>query len=166
MGTQTHRENAPDVVGAAVLTVSTSRTLKDDETGALIKKALEDQGHPVRNHQVVADHAPAISEALLSMIQDAGVRAVIVNGGTGITSGDVTIEAVRPLFEKELTAFSGLFAQLSYQQVGTACLLSRATAGVIRGCLVFLIPGSPRACDLALAELILPELTHMAGHVS
>lgn len=123
-----------------------------------------EKGHQVVAHQVVTDQSDAIRQTLTDMIADPSPHAVIVTGGTGITPEDVTIEAVKPLFAKEMTAFGVLFAQLSYQEIRSAAILSRACAGVIGKTVVFCIPGSVNACKLACDQLILPELGHLIRH--
>ena len=149
----------------AVLSVSSTRDLQTDTAGQWIAKRAGKEGHQVVGHQVVDDDRDAIREALLHLLADAAPQAVIVTGGTGITPKDVTIEAVRPLFTKEMTAFGPIFAQLSFEEIDSAAILSRATAGVIGDCIVFCIPGSLKACQLACKALIYPELGHACGHV-
>jgi len=165
MGHHEHRAAAPQSLNVAILSVSTTRTLETDTAGQWIAKRAEREGHQVVAHQVVTDDRDAIREVLLHMIADASPRAVIVTGGTGITPKDVTIEAVRPLFNKELTAFGPIFAQLSFEEIDSAAILSRATAGVIGGCVVFCLPGSLKACQLACKALIFPEIGHVCSHV-
>jgi len=165
MGHHEHRAAAPESVSAAVLSVSTTRTLETDTAGQWIAKRAEREGHRVVAHQMVTDDRDAIREALLHIIADAAPQAVIVTGGTGITPKDVTIEAIRPLFNKELTAFGPIFAQLSFEEIDSAAILSRATAGVIGGCVVFCLPGSLKACQLACKTLIFPEIGHACGHI-
>ena len=163
MGTTEHRKTAAKRVTAAVVTVSTSRTIIDDESGLWIVKALEKEGHKVLLHRVVTDDEAAISRVLAEALAlDPGV--VLMNGGTGITPTDVTIEAVSPLFDKHLPAFSALFAQLSFDQIDAAAVLSRATAGLIGKSLVFCMPGSKKAVKLAMEGLILPEIAHFVSH--
>lgn len=166
MGHKEHRKDAPRHIDVAVLTVSTTRTLETDESGAWMAARAALQGHRVVAHQVVTDDADAIRQTLLRIIADPAPRAVVVTGGTGITARDVTIEAVRPLYLKELSAFGTLFTQLSYAQIGSAALLSRASAGIVGKSLVFCIPGSLNACKLACKQLIFPELGHMVRHIS
>lgn len=115
-------------------------------------------------HQVLPDDADAIIAALGHIIERIGPHAVIMTGGTGISPKDVTIEAVQPLFDKELTAFGPVFAQLSFEQIDSAAILSRTTAGVITGTVIFCIPGSLNACKLACSNLIFPELGHLIKH--
>lgn len=163
MGTTEHRKAAAKWVTAAVITVSTSRTIVNDESGLWIAKALEKEGHKVLAHRVVTDDQSAITQVLSEVLAlDPGV--VLINGGTGITPTDVTIEAVSPLFDKHLPAFSALFAQLSFDQIDAAAVLSRAAAGLVGRSLVFCMPGSKKAVKLAMEGLILPEIAHFVSH--
>jgi molybdenum cofactor biosynthesis protein B len=114
---------------------------------------------------VVTDEITAIREAVLKAIRENDLQALLITGGTGITRKDVTIEAVKPLFAKEMTAFGAIFAQLSYEEIDAAAMLSRASAGVIGETVVFCMPGSKKACQLACKALIFPELGHVVAHV-
>ena len=116
-------------------------------------------------HQVIPNHAAAITEAIAHIIDRIAPHAVIMAGGTGISSKDVTIEAVQSLFDKELTAFGPVFAQLNFEHIDSAAILSRATAGFISGTAVFCIPGTLHACKLACSNLIFPELRNLIKHV-
>jgi molybdenum cofactor biosynthesis protein B len=165
MSTASHKKNTPENIRVAVLSVSTTRSLDQDESGAWIKKQAKKEGHEVVIHQVVTDDIAAIRELILHVTEKIGPDAVIMTGGTGISPKDVTIEAVTPLFEKELTAFGPLFAQLSFEEIDSAAILSRATAGVIGKTLVFCMPGSIKACKLACNALIFPELGHLLKHI-
>jgi molybdenum cofactor biosynthesis protein B len=164
MGHHSHRSKAPTTVRIAIISVSTTRTLETDESGRWIAQFAGRQGHHVVSHQVVPDEADAIRQHTCQLLADPAPEALIVTGGTGITRQDVTIEALKPLFAKELTAFAALFAQLSFEQIDSAAVLSRATAGVIGRCAVFIIPGSLKACQLACQRLIFPELGHITHH--
>jgi molybdopterin adenylyltransferase len=165
MGHEEHRAGAPQSLKVAVLSVSSTRTIDTDASGQWIAKLAVREGHQVIAHRVVADEVVSIRNAVSELVLDLETEALIITGGTGITPEDVTIEAVRPMLAKELTAFGPIFAQLSFEQIDTAALLSRATAGVIANCLIFCIPGSLKACQLACKELIFPELGHMVAHV-
>jgi len=165
MSTKTHKAGAPKKVNIAIFTVSSTRSLADDKSGRWISKRAKKEGHDVVVHQVVPDDAEAIAEIIHKIINDGAARVVLLTGGTGISSKDVTIEAVRPLLTKELTAFGPLFAQLSFEQIDSAALLSRATAGLIGETILFCIPGSLKACKLACKALIFPELGHLVKHV-
>ncbi|MDY6989490.1 MAG: MogA/MoaB family molybdenum cofactor biosynthesis protein [Thermodesulfobacteriota bacterium] len=165
MSTEEHKSRAPKSVTLAILTVSTTRTLEDDKSGLWMKKRAEKKGHDVLFHEVVPDDQEMISSALMSLMEAHEPHAILVTGGTGIGPSDVTIEALRPMFTKELTAFGPLFSFLSYEEIDAAALLSRATAGLIGQTLVFCLPGSLKACKLACKELIFPELGHLLKHV-
>ena len=166
MGHKEHRANAPRAVRLAVLSVSSTRTLAEDDSGHWIVQQAQTHGHTVVAHEVVTDDIAAIYGALRQMVALSEPQAVIVTGGTGITPQDVTIEALKPHFSKELTSFGSLFAQLSYAQVKSAAIISRATAGMIDGVIVFCLPGSIKACQLACEELIFPELGHLVVHAA
>lgn len=166
MGTHQHKQAAPVSVRVAVITASTTRDLENDDSGLWLAKRLKKEGHQLVAHQVVADDVAAITDTLEKVVFDDTAQVVLVNGGTGITGSDVTIEAVRPLLEKELTAFAVLFAMLSYEEIEAAAILSRACAGVVFGrAVVFCMPGSVKACKLAYKALISDELGHLAGHL-
>jgi molybdopterin adenylyltransferase len=160
-----HRAYAPESVGCAVVTVSDSRTQADDTSGALIQTLLEAAGHRAVTRGIVPDDADAIREAVLRGLARHGVDAVIVTGGTGASPRDVTPEAVEPLYEKPLAGFGEIFRMLSFQEIGAAALLSRASAGTSGEKVVFVLPGSSGAVRLALEKLVLPELGHLVGQL-
>lgn len=164
MGHKEHRHGAPVSVSIAILTVSTSRRLADDDSGHWMATSAGVEGHQVVAHEVVSDQIDAIRQVFTRIVAETSPQAVIVTGGTGITPQDVTIEAIRPLFAKEMTAFGTLFTQLSFGEIGSAALLSRSSAGVFGDSLVFCIPGSLNACKLACKKLIFPEIGHLVRH--
>lgn len=164
MTTKEHKAHTPKSVRLAVLTVSSTRGLADDKSGKWIKKRAEKKGHVVVFHQVAPDDEAVISDTVRTVIQEHNPHAILLTGGTGIGPADVTIEAIRPMFTKELTGFGRLFTYLSYEEIDSAALLSRATAGLIGKTLVFCMPGSLNACKLACKELIFPELGHLVRH--
>jgi molybdenum cofactor biosynthesis protein B len=133
-------------VRIAVLTVSDTRTVKTDKSGTLIASMLTEDGHILAEHAVVKDEVAAIRAKVQGWIDDADVDVVITTGGTGFTGRDVTPEAVRPLFEKEIDGFSTVFHMLSFEKVGTSTIQSRACGGVAGGTYIFCVPGSPGAC--------------------
>jgi molybdopterin adenylyltransferase len=133
-------------VRIAVLTVSDTRTHKTDKAGALLVSMIKEAGHELAEHAIVEDSEKAIRRQVKSWIKDPQVDVVITTGGTGFTGRDVTPEAVRPLFEKEIDGFSALFHMLSYQKVGTSTVQSRACGGLAQGTYIFCVPGSPGAC--------------------
>jgi molybdenum cofactor biosynthesis protein B len=153
-------------VKVAVVSVSTTRSLAEDKSGLWMAKRAKKEGHHVIFHEVVPDEAGAVASAVCDAIRAKGARAVLVSGGTGLAAADVTVEALRPLFQKEMTAFSTLFAQLSFEQIDSAAILSRACAGIVDGAAVFAMPGSLKACKLACKALIFPELSHIVRHLT
>jgi molybdenum cofactor biosynthesis protein B len=156
-----HREQAPDRVRCAVITVSDTRTEETDTSGALIRERLADAGHEVLRYQIVPDEPDQIGLLLDELAHRPDCDAVIFNGGTGIARRDTTFETVDRRFEKRLDGFGELFRSLSFTEIGAAAMLSRATAGVYHDTVVFLTPGSSNAVALAMDKLILPELTHI-----
>ncbi|WP_177241438.1 MULTISPECIES: MogA/MoaB family molybdenum cofactor biosynthesis protein [Stigmatella] len=152
-------------MSAFVVTCSDSRDAARDESGQALRGGLEAAGHTVCGYKVVKDEPEAI-RAALAEAAEAGARAVLFNGGTGIGRRDSTVETLRGLFEKELPGFGELFRALSFQQIGSAAMMSRATAGTYQGMIVFVMPGSPQAVRLALEALILPELGHAARELT
>ena len=165
MSTQNHKARGPQRVKIGIIAVSSTRTLLNDKCGLWIAKQARREGHEVVVHQVIADEAEIIVRTVMDVISAQQPHAILLTGGTGISSQDVTIEAVRPLFAKELTAFGPLFAQLSFEQIDSAALLSRATAGIYANTLLFCMPGSLKAGKLACKALIFPELGHLVGHL-
>jgi molybdopterin adenylyltransferase len=165
MSTLEHKKQAARHLRIAVLSVSTTRKLSDDKSGAWIKKQAKKEGHEVVIHQVVTDDISAIQALLTHVAEKITPHAVIFTGGTGISPKDVTIEAVQPFFDKTLTAFGTVFALLSFEEIDSAAIGSRATAGIYKNILVFCIPGSLKACKLACNALIFPELGHLIKHM-
>jgi molybdenum cofactor biosynthesis protein B len=158
-----HREAALRVVPTAVITVSDTRTPDTDTGGQCAADLLAGAGHPVPLREIVKDDASAIAAAVRRALARDDLRALVLTGGTGVAPRDVTPDAVAPLLERELPGFGELFRALSYQEVGSAALLSRALAGVAAGKPVFVLPGSRPSVRLALEKLILPELGHLAA---
>ena len=158
-----HREQAPERLGFGVVTASSSRSEEDDTSGDLVRQRVREAGHEVVESVLVPDHSVEIRWAVRGFLARGEVDVVVVTGGTGFSPRDVTVEAVYPLFEEEIVGFGELFRLLSWEQVGSAAMLSRATAGVARGRAIFLLPGSPKAVALAMDRLILPETAHLVG---
>ena len=165
MSTHEHKQHAPQKVSIGIITVSTTRALADDSSGKWINRQATNEGHEVVYHQVLPDDAKIIASTVKNVIRHQRPQVILMTGGTGITKKDVTIEAVSPMFGKMLTAFGALFANLSYEEIGSAAFLSRATAGVIEDTVVFCLPGSINACKLACRKLIFPELGHLVKHI-
>jgi len=165
MGSKKHKANAPKKVNVGIITVSSTRSITEDKSGQWISKRVKKEGHILVLQRIVPDETGIITQTLHETIRDYGAQVILITGGTGISNKDVTIEAVRPFFKKELTAFGPLFAQLSFEQIDSAALLSRATGGVIGTTIVFCMPGSLKACKLACKALIFPELGHIVKHI-
>ncbi len=166
-----HKAKAPIKLRFAVVTVSTSRyrSLKSgkpviDSSGDLIIQILEGSGHTVTHKKLVPDEEKLIVKAVKEALSNKNVDVVVTSGGTGITHSDITIEAIRPLFEKELPGFGELLRKVSYEEIGSPAVMTRATAGIVKGKAVFCIPGSPQAAETALKYLILPEVGHIVKH--
>ena len=165
MSHQEHRARGPVAVGCFVLTVSDTRTIETDSSGRAIREFLERAGHQVTGFAIVRDEPAQVTASVKQWLTDAATRVIITTGGTGITARDGTFEAVDALFEKRLDGFGELFRMLSFEQVGAAAMLSRATAGTYRGAVVVSMPGSPKAVRLAWEKLLEPELAHLAWEV-
>jgi molybdenum cofactor biosynthesis protein B len=166
LGTAEHKKESPGRVTIAILTISTSRSIKEDISGQWIKDMASEIGHEVIYHRVIPDDAAEIAMTVREITETVEPQVLLTTGGTGITPTDVTIEAVSPMFRKILSGFGPLFAQLSMQEIGSAAILSRATAGVIGSTVVFCMPGSLNACKLACTRLIFPELGHLVKHLA
>lgn len=161
MSAEQHRRAAPGVLGFGLITVSDTRSPEDDVSGRTLSGLAHVAGHRVEGPVVVPDDVAAIRGAVRRMLGLPGVDVVILTGGTGFSPRDVTIDAVQPLLDQPIEGFGELFRALSYQQVGAAAMLSRATAGLAGTKAVFLLPGSPKAVSLAMEKLILPETGHL-----
>lgn len=156
-----HRAAAPRQVRVAVITASDTRTEDDDTSGRYLAETVQAHGHPLAHRAIVPDEAGAIRGAI-EAASAAGAEVVLVTGGTGISRRDVTVDVVEGLLERRLPGFGELFRMLSFQEIGSAAMLSRATAGATgTGLLIFALPGSTGACRTALERLILPEIGHL-----
>ena len=166
MAQEDHKAEAPERVSCFVVTVSDTRGETDDYSGALVKELLESNFHFIVGTQVVPDDPEKIQRLLEQAVGHEKIEAIIMTGGTGVSPRDNTHETLVEMFDKKIDGFGEIFRTLSYQDIGPAAMLSRATAGVIDKCLVFSIPGAVGAVKLALSELILPELGHLVYEVS
>ena len=166
-----HKAEAPKKLGFAIFVCSSSRFREwqkrgkiEDPSGDLILELLEKAGHNVVLRGVVPDEGAVIRQSVLKALGTDDVDAVITCGGTGVAAKDVTAEAIKPLLEKELPGFGELFRRLSYDEIGSAALMSRTLAGVFKGKAVFVLPGSPQAVRLCVERLIFPEAPHIVKH--
>ncbi len=156
-----HRRDSPASVAVHVVTVSDTRTADTDTTGAAVAELLTSAGHTVHGRTLRRDEPDEVRQVVAALAADGVADVVITTGGTGITSRDGTYEAVDGLLTKRLPGFGELFRMISYQQIGAAAMLSRATAGLIGRTVVIMLPGSEGAVRLALEELVLPEIGHL-----
>jgi molybdenum cofactor biosynthesis protein B len=161
MGHAEHRAEAPKEVACYVVTCSDTRTQADDRSGDVIRGLLKSHHHRITGSTIVKDDPEDIMDVLERLGADASTQAIILTGGTGLTRRDSTFEAVDRLLDKRIDGFGELFRALSYQDIGPAAMLSRATAGLFRGKALFSLPGSEGAVRLAMEKLILPELGHV-----
>jgi len=165
MSSQKHKKQALKNIKTGIITVSTSRTLATDKSGKWINKQAKKERHTIACHTIIPDNQSSIRSAVCDAINTHALQVLIVTGGTGLSPTDVTIEAVRPLFKKELTSFGPAVTQLSLEEIDSAAILSRATAGIIGKAVVFCLPGSINACKLICQTLIFPEAGHIAKHL-
>lgn len=147
-------------VGIAVITISDTRVLADDKSGQVLVDRIAESGHRLAGRSIVKDDVRAIRSLVRKLAKDKSVDVIISTGGTGLTGRDVTIEAMRPLFDKEIEGFGVLFHMISFQKIGTSTVQSRATAGVVHGKYVFCLPGSPGACRDGWDEILKPQLDY------
>ena len=161
-----HKATAPASITCFVLTISDTKTPETDTSGTLIRELLAAGGHRVAGTAIVRDEPRDVERVVREACGRPDVQAVILTGGTGITSRDSTFEAVERLLDKRLPGFGELFRMLSYQAVGPAAMLSRAQMGIHQRRIVVSLPGSPDACRLALEKLLVPELGHLVREVS
>jgi molybdopterin adenylyltransferase len=147
-------------VGIAVVTISDTRSMEDDKSGATLAGRIETAGHRLAARLIVKDEVRQIRSAIKKLVKNKDVDAVITTGGTGLTGRDVTIEAMKPLFDKEIEGFGTVFHMVSFQKIGTSTMQSRATAGVVSGKYVFCLPGSPGACRDGWDEILVHQLDY------
>ena len=159
------RPGAKAVLRFALLTISDTRSPDDDLSGRTMRQLVSGSGHLVHAALIVRDEPEAVREQVLAWASDPACDVIVSSGGTGLSARDRTVEAVSGLFELRIDGFGELFRQLSFQEIGSMAMLSRAAAGVVRGTPVFLLPGSPAAVTLALERLVLPAAAHVVGEL-
>ena len=165
-----HKKSSPTVAGVYVLTCSTSkfkelqrREQPDDESGDLIERLASDAGHKIAGRKLIADSKPMIRHALKTALSKRDVDVLIITGGTGLSQTDVTFETIAPILERQIPGFGEIFRRISYDEIGSPAMMSRAFAGTVKGKAVFCLPGSPNGVNTAMKNLILPELGHIMG---
>lgn len=161
-----HKEKAQRSISCAVITVSDSRTTANDSSGDIIKAQLTAQAHTICHYQIVKDEPTQIRTLIEQLANNPQCQAMIFNGGTGISQRDRTFDAIDSILEKRLPGFGEIFRYLSYLDIGSAAIMSRATAGSYQGRVIISIPGSPAAARLAMEKLILPEIAHMVWELA
>ncbi len=161
-----HKAQGPVSVACFILTVSDTRTPDTDTSGRAILELLEGAAHTVVDYAIVKDEPAQVAAAVRAQLADPRVKVIISTGGTGISSRDGTYEAVSGLFEKRLDGFGELFRMISYQEIGSAAMMSRATAGTASRKAIFVLPGSENAVRLAMTQLIVPELGHVVQQLN
>lgn len=166
MGHKEHKEKAVKNVNCMVITVSDTRTEETDSSGKLILRLLKENGHIITGYKILKDVPVLIRDTVADAVTDNYIHAIIINGGTGISKRDTTFEAIENLFEKRLDGFGEIFRYLSHLEIGSAAIMSRASAGVCRGKIIISIPGSESAVKLAMEKLILPELGHIVWEIN
>jgi molybdenum cofactor biosynthesis protein B len=161
-----HRQSSPASLDLGVMTVSDTRTLESDTSGALIVALAEAAGHRIIERVIVADEPDRMRPILRDWSSRANLQAILVTGGTGISPRDQTFETVSGLLTKPLPGYGELFRMLSHAQIGPACILSRAVGGLIGRVPILVMPGSRAAVELAMTKIILPELSHVVGEAT
>jgi molybdopterin adenylyltransferase len=165
MSVEEHKAKGKKSINCFIVTVSDTRDESTDQSGQLIKSMLAGEHHQLTGYRIVKDEAAQIEALLRQALADTAVEAIIVNGGTGISPRDGTYEVIAGLLDKRLDGFGEIFRYLSYQDIGSAALMSRAVAGSAQGKVLISLPGSKGAVSLAMEKLILPELRHMVSQL-
>ncbi|WP_107667160.1 molybdenum cofactor biosynthesis protein B [Cyanothece sp. BG0011] len=160
-----HPDRQPVSLACAIVTVSDTRTPESDRSGQLLNQRLTDAGHQIINYDILKDEPQDIIAHIQQLKQENRIDVIILNGGTGIAPRDTTYDALEGLLDKTLPGFGELFRYLSYQEIGSRALASRAIAGVYQNILIFSLPGSSNAVKLALDKLIVPELIHLTKQI-
>ena len=167
MGAEDHRMKAgKGSVTIAIVTVSDTRTPETDQNRQYIERRMGELGHRVAAYRLIKDEPDQVATVIQELAGMPEVQLVLFNGGTGISPRDTTYDVVSKYLEKTLPGFGELFRMLSFQEVGAAAMFSRATAGVYHGTLIFSMPGSPNAVEVALEKLIIPEINHLAWEIA
>ena len=158
---QEHKHQSPKSINCSVIVISDSRTEQNDESGKHIMQVLKKHGHKVLSYVLLKNDANAIQNRVNELLDEESLQVIITSGGTGISHRDVTVETIAPVFDKKIDGFGELFRFLTYEQIHTGSIMSRATAGVVRGNIIICLPGSLGAVSLAMEKIILPEIGHM-----
>lgn len=166
MSVEEHKKDAPKNVTIIVVTVSDTRTKETDESGKIIVDLLKNSGHEIIDHIIMENNESVLKTFIEHELVWYRAQVILFNGGTGISSRDITVETVEKLMDKKLDGFGEIFRYLSYKEIGTAALMSRTMACVCGSTIVICLPGSPKAVKLAMEQLVLREIGHMVGEVT
>jgi molybdenum cofactor biosynthesis protein B len=166
MKLQPHPDSEKMTVNCAVITVSDTRNPETDKSGQLIQQLLISGNHSVTHYQIIKDEPAQIQAQIENLSKNFNLNVIIFNGGTGIAPRDTTYDAIANLLEKTLPGFGEIFRFLSYQEIGSRAIASRAVAGIYRNKLIFSLPGSSNAVSLGMEKLILPELVHLVKQMT
>ena len=161
-----HKRNQKINANISLIITSNTRTFETDETGKLAIKLLEGEGHKIQDYVIVPNDAQEIAKAFENALNSAEIQVIITSGGTGISKLDKTVDTVSKTFEKELLGFGELFRRLSFSEIGAASMFSRSTAGLVKGKIVFCLPGSKGAMKTALEKIIMPTIGHLLWEVN
>ncbi|MEM3396131.1 MAG: MogA/MoaB family molybdenum cofactor biosynthesis protein [Thermoplasmata archaeon] len=161
MGSKEHKELSPSYVKFAIITLSDKRTEKTDESGRIAKEILGVAGHKMVAYHFISNDREKLEQLLETLTADPEIDVIITIGGTGISKRDITVEVVSSKLDKKLEGFGEIFRQLSYKEIGSAAVMSRAIAGVLNEKIVVCLPGSASAVKLAVSEILLNEIGHM-----
>ncbi|BDH61543.1 molybdenum cofactor biosynthesis protein B [Lysinibacillus sp. PLM2] len=160
-----HHMSDMEKINMMVLTISDTRDKKTDKSGQLIIDLLKNTNHRLAMYQIVRDDKEVIQNAIIEGCEDSKIDVIITNGGTGLSKRDVTYETLNEIFEKPIPGYGELFRLLSYEEIGSAAMLSRACAGIANNTIIFSTPGSTNAVKLAMEKLILPEIQHIVSEI-
>ncbi len=160
-----HKQQAPKSISCSVVIVSDTRTEQDDESGQYIMNVLKKNNHQVLSYSLLKNDADSIKKRVIYLLGQDGLQVIITSGGTGISHRDVTVETIMPFLDKKIDGFGELFRYLTYQQIHTGSIMSRAMAGAAKGKVIICLPGSLGAVNLAMEKIILPEIGHLVREV-
>ncbi len=161
-----HEHSYRGKIGFAIVVTSDTRDFKNDESGAIMKKMIQEKGYEVVCYDIVKNNKSRIIKKFEELVKNEDIAIIIFSGGTGISKNDITVDTIKPLFDKELPGFGELFRWLSYSQIKSATIMSRAIAGIKNDKAIFCLPGSKNAVELAMKEIILKEAAHILWEVN
>lgn len=161
-----HKEKSPKVISVAIITFSDTRNQENDVSGKFIINSLKEKGHKIVFYKILKEDKENITKEFEELLQNKDAQVIITNGGTGISKRDIAIECISPFFEKKLEGFGEIFRSLTYEEIGSSAIMSRAISGVAKGKIIFCLPGSINGVKLAMEKIILNEICHAVYEVS